>query len=171
MTIEVLISEAKARQEVRTNAYRDEQERRAIQAGDTLRDQFIAAFGDDFLATIDGYVSASFDDVARITFCYQERNYSLRWRYSDGIGDWVLTWLAPRPSGDERRLLSATFGQLRNETQANVDSFVLALTDLADAQDTPRMVHRETPAPAPRVMDEYEERLVDALRQWIQSAL
>lgn len=169
MNINTLISEAKARQDARTEAYREEQERRAEQAGETLRKQFIAAFGNEMLTTLDGYVSSAFDDVARITFRYQDRNYSLRWRYSDGVGDWVLTWMAPREDGDDRRLLFATFGQMRNDTRTNIDALVLALSELSETEDTPRYQHRELPdPPAPGVMNEHERNLLDALRLFLQ---
>lgn len=171
MNIETLINEAKARQEARTTAYREEQERRAIQAGDTLRNQFIAAFGDDFLATIGGYLSSRFDDVARITFRYQERNFSMRRVYSDGTHDWVLTWLAPRDDDDDRRQQYMRVSESRHDGQVNVDSFVLALDELAAAPDVPRQSRSETTERPARVMDEFEEQLIDSLRQWMQSAL
>jgi hypothetical protein len=163
MNIETLIADAKARQDARTEAHREELEQRAYQAGDVLRNQFIAAFGDDMLTLLDGYVSSPFDDVARITFRYQKRDYSIRRRYSDGVCDWVLTWLAPRDDDDDRRLPSVAISESRRDDQANIDELVLALADLADLTDEPRQPRR--------VLDQEprkptaEERLIAALHE------
>lgn len=169
MDIETMISEARSRQIEQTNAYRDEQERRAHQAGETLRNQFIAAFGDSMLTTLDGYISSPIDDVARITFRYQLRNYSLRRRYNDGVQDWVLTWLAPRADGDERRLPFATISESRRDDQATIDAFVLALDDLTNESDVP--ARAIVPAPPAPVVGEQGAALLEALRVFLQSEI
>lgn len=170
-TIETLIAEARERQIAYTVAYRERKEQDARNNADRLQEDFIHTFGTELFTLLDAESVASVEDGPRICFAYQGRDYSLRSTSWEGMTSWYLTRLDPRAEDDERGRPTADFTERRRDPQANRDALVLALYEIDQAENVPWPVRPIEPAPAPRIMDEYEERMIDALREWMQSAI
>lgn len=170
-TIETLISEARERQIAQTNAWRARKEQDALNAAERLHDDFCRVFGEDLSALLNASADCEIDSSAHIRFAYQGRDYSLRVSSYEGVAEWYLTRLDPRADDDERRRPSVSFTEYRRDEQHNRDALLLALSDLDQEPNVPWPVRDATPEPAPRVMNEFEANLLDALRQYLQSEL
>lgn len=169
MNIVTLIAKARERQNVQIAELEQQKLKRRQEAMEAFRERLNDMFG-SLVSMLDmGVQTGEYLDSAYAMFGYESRLY----RLSMGRDFWYLTRRDTRLEDDDRELPSADFSaNYHNDMTANQDAFLLALADLAQQPDAPFKSTRQIdPTPTPRVMDEFEERMIDALRQWMQSAL
>lgn len=173
MDLEAMITEAQARRDQKTREHIDDQERRAANLAADLEQRFRAVFGDDLFASLGAKATCAIDAPARIGFNYNTYGYSLRRGTGDFVNEWTLTRRDARADGDERPLPHTTFTASARHytTDEAVDVFLLALADLDAEPELPPAPRREFTPVAPRVMNEFEANLLDALREYLQHEL
>src|SRR5262245_2445028 len=165
-----LISEAQGRAQEREQAYMRQNEIERKNSREQLEGHVSEAFGNEIAATL-GLEYQADPDRAWAIFTYQDKRYSLRSRRDEYGREWFLTRLDPRETDDHRQLPSDRFMQSSRDQQGNLDKLLLALVELAAQPETSSLSAIEYSSIAPRVMNEYEANLLDALRVFLQSEL
>ena len=134
-------------------------------------EQYIAeAFGDDMAVAL-GLEYLADPDRAWAHFWYQGKLYRLSTRRDEYGRDWFLVRLDAREDDDHRQRPSDRFMQSDRNQQGNIDKLLLTLVELAAQLEAGPIVERIPDAPEPRVMNDYEASLLDALRLFLQHEL
>lgn len=174
MDIEAMITQARAIRDQKTRERIEEQGRNADSLASDLQTRFCAVFGDELFASLGARATCAIDQPARIVFRYRETDYSLRRGFGERSHEWFLTRRDPRAEGDDRPFPQVSFdatARTHTTEQASLE-LLLALGDLHDEPETPPILRSlASPAQAPRVMNEFEADLLDALRRFLQSEI
>ncbi len=113
--------------------------------------------------------TGEYSDSAHAMFGYESRLY----RLSQGRNNWYLSRRDHRLSDDDWELPhTEIYAHYHNGLEANQDAFLLALAELAERPETPAKPQLQlNPTLEPRICNEFESALLDALRQFLQSEI
>jgi hypothetical protein len=162
--IEAMIAQALERRAAQASEYEAARERERSEAMTFLLEKFCESFGTDFATTLGVEVYADSADDCYLAFSFRNRPYRI---YRTGY-NWKLIRWDERDEDDYRHRFDSFVYQ--SGGQASISDFLLSLHDLDSKADIPRPVYDTNPEPE-GVIDTPEHRLINALREWMQSEI